>query len=168
MRIFERLANAELEEKFFKRVIFICIVVILLVVAIVFFSFGFMPNYEIAKGMKTKNDGEIEYKIDSIQTSRKYVEIKGWAYKKDRNIGYFNNRFVIRNEDTKKYKVLKTEMQSVDEFFSIDGKYDCRRAGMYAKGLALGLKKGLYQVFIEYKSDKENRIFDTGIFFNYE
>lgn len=44
---------------------------------------------------------------------------------------------------------------------------DCREAGMYAKSLAFGLSKGLYQIFIEYKSDDENILFDTGILFNY-
>ena len=38
---------------------------------------------------------------------------------------------------------------------------------MYAKGLAIGLPKGLYQIFIEYKSDDENIVFDTGKVFKY-
>ena len=58
-------------------------------------------------------------------------------------------------------------MKMVEEFFAVDEKYDCRRAGMYAKSLAFGLEKGLYQIFIEYKSDNENILVDTGIFFNY-
>ena len=73
----------------------------------------------------------------------------------------------FQNEESGEYKVLSTEMKIVDEFFSIDEKYDCRRAGMYAKSLALGVKKGLYQIFIEYKNDDENLLFDTGILFNY-
>lgn len=167
MKILDKIINAELEEKFFKRVVFASIIIILLFLFIVFLNFGLMLNYTADENADTKNDGKVEYRIDSISTGRKYIEITGWAYRKGQNLGYFDNRFVIRNEETHKYKVLNTEMQIVDEFFSIDGKYDCRRAGMYAKSLAVGLKKGLYQIFIEYKSDDENILFDTGILFNY-
>ena len=167
MKFLDKIIDVELEEKYFKRIVIVGLLIILIVLLIVFLNFGFMPNYTIPKDAITKNDGKVEYRIDSISTSRKYVEITGWAYKKGQNLGYFDNRFVIRNEETKKYKVLNTEMTIVDEFFSIDGQYDCRRAGMYAKGLAIGLKKGLYQIFIEYQSDNENILFDTGILFNY-
>ena len=167
MNFFKKIIDVEVEEKFFKRIVFIGMLVIILVLLIVFLDLGLIRNYKIPEGIKTKNGGTVEYKIDSIATGRKYIEITGWAYKKGKNIGYFDNRFIIRNEKTGEYKALSTEMKMVDEFFSIDGKYDCRRAGMYAKSLALGVKKGLYQIFIEYKNDDENILFDTGILFNY-
>ena len=167
MKFLDKIINAELEEKFFKRVVFASALVILVFLFIVFLNFGLMLNYKVDANATTQNDGKVEYKIDSIVAGRKYIEIKGWAYRTGQNLGYFDNRFVIRNEETHQYKVLNTEMQIVDEFFSIDEQYDCRRAGMYAKSLAVGLKKGLYQIFIEYKSDGENLLFDTGIFFNY-
>ena len=167
MNFLNRIVNIEIEEKYFRRIIFVGIIIVLVVILIVFLNFGIIKNYTIPYGFITKNNGKFEYKIDSISTGRKYIEIKGWAYKTGQNIGYFDSRFVIRNEETKEYKVLNTEMQIVDEFFSIDGKYDCRRAGMYSKSLALGIKKGLYQIFIEYKNDDEKVLFDTGILFNY-
>ena len=167
MNFLKKIIDVEVEEKYFKRIVFVGVLIVILALLIVFLDLGLIRNYEIPKGIKTKNDGAVEYRIDSISTGRKYIEITGWAYKKGQNIGYFDNRFVIRNEETKEYKVLSTEMKMVDEFFSIDEKYDCRRAGMYAKSLALGVKKGLYQIFIEYKNDDENLLFDTGILFNY-
>lgn len=167
MNFLNKIIDIEIEEKFFKRIVFIGMIIILLVIMLVFLNFGIIRNYKVPEGFKTKNDGTIEYKIDSISTGRKYIEIKGWSYKKGQNIGYFDSRFVIRNEETQEYKVLNTEMQIVDEFFSIAEKYDCRRAGMYSKSLALGVKKGLYQIFIEYKNDDEKILFDTGILFNY-
>ena len=166
MKNVNELLNVEIEEKIFKRLVLASIIVVLSVIVIVFLNLGMMKKYEVPNSIETKTKGKVEYKIDSISTGRKYIEIKGWAYRIGQNIGYFDNRFIIRNEETLEYKALNTQMNIVDEFFSIDDKYDCRRAGMYAKSLALGLKKGLYQVFIEYKSDNENILVDTGIFFN--
>jgi len=159
--------DVEIEEKNFKKILMLAIIAILIIIILVFLNLGMMWNYEVPKDIKTNAKNKVEYKIDSIATGTKFVEIKGWAYKKGKNIGYFQNRYIIRNEATGEYKALNTNMQFVDEFFAIDEKYDCRRAGMYAKSLAFGLKKGLYQIFIEYKSDNENLLIDTGIFFNY-
>ena len=167
MNFLKKIIDVEVEEKFFKRIVFVGILIIIVAILIVFLNFGLIRKYQIPDDIQTKNDGTVEYRIDSISTGRKYIEIKGWAYKTGQNIGYFDSRFVIRNEETKEYKVLNTEMQIVDEFFSIAEKYDCRRAGMYSKSLALGVKNGLYQIFIEYKNDGENMLFDTGILFNY-
>ena len=111
MKFLDKIINAELEEKFFKRVVFASIIIILLFLFIVFLNFGIMPNYIVDQDADTKNDGKVEYRIDSISTGRKYIEITGWAYRKGQNLGYFDNRFVIRNEETHKYKVLNTEMQ---------------------------------------------------------
>jgi len=168
MKFLDKIINAELEEKYFKRIVFIAMIFILLCLVIVFFNFGFMPNYKPTAKITTIDDGEINCSVDTVEVSKKFIEITGWAYKIDQNIGYFDNRFVIRNEATKKYKALNTKMKMVDEFYSIDGEYDCRRAGMYAKGFALGIPEGLYRIFIEYKGDGENLFIDTGILFNYE
>lgn len=167
MKFLDELINAEVQEKNFKRLVVISAILILAIILLVFFSIGRMQKYKVPDNIETKNNGKIEYKINSISTGTKFIEIQGWAYRTGKNIGYFDNRYVIRNEETHEYKVLNTQMKIVEEFFSIDDKYDCRRAGMYAKSLALGLKKGLYQIFIEYKSDNENLLIDTGIFFNY-
>ncbi|MBR3696860.1 MAG: hypothetical protein IKM97_01095, partial [Clostridia bacterium] len=87
-------------------------------------------------------------------------------YKKNKNINYFNNKFIIQNQDTQEYKSLHTQMNYIEEFNLINDKYDCKRAGMFAKSIAVNLKKGLYKIFIEYKNDGENILVDTGIFFN--
>lgn len=168
MKALDKILNLEIEEKAFKKLIVISIVAILIIILLVFLNLGMMRNYTVPADAETENKGKVEYKINSILTGAKYVEIQGWAYRTGQNIGYFDNRFVIRNESTHEYRALNTQMQMVDEFFSIDEKYDCRRAGMYAKSLAIGLEKGLYQIFIEYKSDNENLLVETGIFFNYE
>lgn len=162
-----KILEAELEEKYFKKIVLCGALIIAISVLIVFLNFGLMLDYKPSSDAKLKNDGLVEYKIESITTGRKFVEISGWAYRKGKNIGNFDNRFIIRNEETHKFRALNTEMKMVEEFFSIDGKYDCRRAGMYAKSIAFGLPKGLYQIFIEYKNDNENILFDTGILFNY-
>lgn len=167
MKILDKILDAELEEKFFRKTIFISIVVILFIVVIVFLNLGMMRSYKIPADAITKNDDKVEFAIDNIVTSRKYIEIEGWAYRNGKNIGCFNNRFIIRNEASKKYYLLNTDMTYKGEFFAVDEKYDCRRAGMYAKGIAIGLPKGLYQIFIEYKSDGENIVFGTGKVFKY-
>lgn len=167
MKFLNELINTEIQEKGFKKIVIVSIAIILMIVILVFLSIGMMRNYEVPKDINTKNNGKVEYKINSILTGTKFIEIRGWAYRTGKNIGYFNNKFIIRNEETLEYRALNTQMQMVDEFFAVDEKYDCRRAGMYAKSLAIGLEKGLYQIFIEYKNDNENILVETGIFFNY-
>lgn len=167
METINKILDTEIDEKIFKKIVLSTIILILMIVVIVFLNLGMIHKYKVPKDINTKDKSKVEYKINSITTGTKYIEIQGWAYKTGKNIGYFDNRFVIRNEESLEYKVLNTQMQFVDEFFSVDEKYDCRRAGMYAKSIAIGLKKGLYQIFIEYKNDDENMLVDTGNFFNY-
>lgn len=167
MNSMKELLDVEVNEKIFKNLVIVAMIIIILILIAVFLNYGIMWNYKVPDDITTKNNGEVEYKIESISTGRKYIEITGWAYKTGQNIGYFDNRIVIRNEETHKYKVMSTKMQIVEEFFSIDDQYDCRRAGLYAKGIAIGLEEGLYQIFIEYKSDGENILVETGIYFNY-
>lgn len=169
MKFLDKIMNAELEEKFFRKTIFITVIVIFLILIIVFLNMGVMRSYKIPANATTKNDNKekVDFAIDNIVTGRKYIEIEGWAYRRGKNIGYFENNFIIKNENSKKYYRLNTDMTYRGEFFAVDEKYDCRRAGMYAKGLAIGLPKGLYQIFIEYKSDHENIVFDTGKVFKY-
>lgn len=167
MKFLDKILDAELEEKFFKKTIFISIVVILLIVIIVFLNFGIMKSYKIPTDAITKNDDKVNFIIDDIMTSRKYIEISGWAYRRGKNVGCFNNRFIIKHEATGKYYALNTDMTYKAELYSMDEGYDCRRSGMYAKGIAIGLPKGLYQIYIEYKSDDENIVFDTGKVFKF-
>lgn len=130
---------------------------------------GLMRSYKIPANATTKNTNKevVDFAIDEIVTGRKYIEISGWAYRRDRNIGYVKSNYVIKNEESGKMYKLNTDMVYRGEFYAMEQKYDCRRGGMYAKSLAIGLPKGLYQIFIEYKSDDENIVFDTGKVFKY-
>ena len=162
-----KILDVEIDEKIFKVICAVGAVVIILFCLALYLELGTLRNYKVPNDIKLDKTKQIEYNIDNVITGRKYVRIVGWAYKKGQNVGYFDNRFLIKNQETGEYKALRTEMTSIDELFSVDGKYDCRRSGMYAKSIAIGLKKGLYDIFIEYKNDKENILVDTGINFEY-
>ena len=163
-----KILDLEINENIFKIICTICIIACLLFCVALYLEIGAVRNYKVSDET-TLDDGKLVVtSVDRINVTRKYIEIVGRAYKKDQNIGYFNNRFVIQNMETKQYKALHTEMTYIDEFYSIDDQYDCRRAGMYAKPIALSLKKGDYKVFIEYKNDGENILVDTGVTFRYE
>lgn len=162
-----KILELEIDEKIFKIICFVGILIILLFCLALYLELGTLGSYRVPSNIKLDENEEVVFGIDEVNTSKKYIEISGWAYKKGQNIGYFDSRFIIQNVDTQKYKSLHTEMTYAGEFFSVDEKYDCRRAGMYAKSIALALRKGTYKIFIEYKNDNENILVDTGETFKY-
>ena len=162
-----KILDLEVDEKNFKIICFIGIIVILLFCLALYLEMGSLGKYKVQNDMSIDRNKEVVFTIDKVNTSRKYIEISGWAYKRGQNIGYFNNRFIIQNQETKEYKALHTEMTYIGELYSVDGQYDCRRAGMYAKSIAISLKKGIYKIFIEYRNDGENVLVDTGETFKY-
>ena len=151
-----KILDIEIDERIFKIICVIGVIFILLFCMSLYFELGTLRKYNVSEGIKMDKEEKIEFTIDEVITSRKYIQIAGWAYKKGQNVGYFNSRFIIKNMQTNDYKALRTEMTSKDELFSVDSKYDCRRAGMFAKSIAIGLKNGIYKIFIEYKNDGKN------------
>lgn len=162
-----KILDFSIDEKIFKIICSIGIIAIILFCVALYFEIGAVRNYKLSSDIVLDDGEEVVFSIDDVNTSTKYIEISGWAYKKGQNIGLFNNRYVIQNQDTKEYKALHTEMTYVGELYSVDGKYDCRRAGMYTKPIAVSLKKGTYKIFIEYRNDDENILVDTGETFEY-
>lgn len=162
-----KILDIEINEKIFKIICAVGMIIILLFCLYLYLELGAIRKYKIPEDIKIDKGEQIEFTIDEVITSRKYIQIAGWAYKKGQNIGYFNNRFIIKNMQTNEYKALRTEMTNKDELFSVDSKYDCRRAGMFAKSIAISLKKGIYKIFIEYKNDDQNFLVDTGETFKY-
>lgn len=159
--------NFEVDDKILKLICFSTILIILLLCLSLFLENGALRSYKPQADTKIDNGEEVVCDIEDINIKGKFIEISGTAYKKGQNIGFFDNRFVIQNMETKEYRALHTEMTYVDELYSVDGKYDCRRAGMYSNSISFGLKHGKYKVFIEYKNDNENILVDTGKTFKY-
>ena len=162
-----KILDVEINERIFKGICIIGAILIFLFCLALYLDLGALRNYKIPDYIEIDRSERIEFRIDKIVASNKYIEIEGWAYKKGQNVDYFNSRFILQNEQTKEYKALHTEMTNVDYLFSLDDKYDCRKAGMYAKSIAVLLKRGDYRIFIEYKNDDENILVDTGEVFKY-
>ena len=162
-----KILDIEVDETIFKIICIVGAIVIILFCLAIYLELGTLRNYKVPDDIILDKSKKVEYNIDNVIVGRKYIKIVGWAYKKGQNVGYFDSRFLIKNRKNGEFKALRTQMTSIDELFSVDGKYDCRRSGMYAKSIAIGLKKGLYDIFIEYKNDKENILVDTGINFEY-
>ena len=162
-----KILDVEINEKTFKGISITGAILILFFCLALYFDLGALKNYKIPKDIKLDKNAKIEFRIDKIVPSNKYIEIEGWAYKKGQKVDYFNSKFILQNEETKKYKALHTEMKNVEYLLSVDDKYDCTRAGMYAKSIAVLLKRGDYRIFIEYKNDDENILVDTGEVFKY-
>ena len=162
-----KVLDIKIDEKNFKIICLCGFFIIVLFCLSLYLEIGTLTNYKLPENISMDNGQKIQYTIDRVVVSNKYIEIVGWSYKKGQNVGFFNSRFLIKNLESGKYKALKTGMTSVDELFSVDGKYDCRRSGMYAKSIAIGLKKGIYKIFIEYRNDNENILVDTGETFKY-
>ena len=162
-----KILDVEINESIFKCICIIGAIFIVFFCLDLYFDLGALRNYKVPQNIEFDKGKKIEFRIDKIVPSNKYIEITGWAYKKGKNVDYFNSRFILQNEETKKYKALHTEMTNIDYLLSVDEKYDCKRAGMYAKSIAVLLKRGNYRIFIEYKNDDENILVDTGEVFKY-
>jgi len=153
--------DIEIDEKIFKMLVIASMILIFLYVIFTLISFSMVKPYSIEKNtiIYTEN---FKTEISLIHQGNLRLEIIGWAYKEGQSIETFESCFVLRNKDSGKMHIMKTQMKEVKELELIDSLYNCSIGGMHAQSFLLGLKKGEYDICILYKNDSESSLIETG------
>ena len=155
------IGDIEINEKLFKKIMYVFIVLIVLFVLILLTQSAALKPYHM--GVDTKvSEGEIVQGVVFEQGSR-MLEISGYAYKKGQKIERFDSDFVLKNTETGKMYKMNTTMVKNHDLMSVDGMYDCSNAGMTAKAFISGLKEGIYEICIIYGNDGEDIFSSTGV-----
>ena len=157
--------DIEISEKLYKNLLIFLIIIILVYIAVTFFSFAIPQKYKMEKNIVMDNDGIIKNGINMLKKGKNRLTLSGWAYKTGQDVKIFNSHFIIKNKQTDKMYILKTTMNIIDQLNNVDEIYDCSKCGLDSQILIFGLKKGAYELYILYENDNENLLVNTGINF---
>lgn len=157
-----KILDIEIDEAIFKKLIIASLILIFIYGALTVVSYAMLEPYTL-ETETTVNDDEIRTGISVLNQGTKKLKIEGWAYKTGQSIEKFNSSFVLKNKETGKMYLIKTAMQTVEELRTVDGVYDCSKAGMSAECIIAGLDNGIYDICILYKNDNENVFAETAI-----
>lgn len=158
-----KILDLEIDEKVYKRILIIGIVLIICYCMISFLSLAIPRIYIMDKDTMIAEDGEVVTSIDMLYRGSLRLELSGWAYKKDESVDTFESYFILKSQDSGRMFILQTERREVPDLLTVDGKYNCKYSGLHAKSIILGLKDGNYDLYILYKNNNENLMVDTGI-----
>jgi len=153
----------EINEKNFKRLLIIGIVIMICYLMITFLSFSIPRIYKMDKNTVIDTEGVVKTGINRLERGRIRLELFGWAYKDGQAIETFESYFVLKNqEDGRMYK-LNAELTEIPQLTTVDEKYNCANSGLYSQSIILGLKDGIYDIYILYKNDNENLLVNTNV-----
>lgn len=149
--------NIEINEEKFKKIIIISIVFVIIYLAFTMSSLLVFKSYTL--GPNTSVNGEdINTHIDVLEPTNKKIEIAGWAYKEDEPIGKVKCNYVLRNQETEKMYLMRTQME---KNINLVGDDDHEMAGIHAQCLLFGVPKGVYDIYVLYQNDGEDILAST-------
>ncbi len=152
----------EMNEKLYKRLLWIGMIVVIVYLLITFLSFAMPRVYHMDKKTVMDTENAVKCGINHLYRGRLRLELSGWAYKQGQAIGTFNSCYILKNKKTEKMYQIKAGMKIMPELQFIDG-YHCLNAGIEAQSIILGLPNGVYDLYILYQNDNENLLVNTGI-----
>lgn len=154
--------NIEINEKIFKRLLIVGIIIILGYLLMTFLSFAVPRIYHMDKNTTLDTENTVKNGINHLYRGSLRLELSGWAYKEGQAVQSFKNSFVLKNKETEKMYLIKAGMKIMPELQFVDG-YECLKCGMESQSIILGLKNGAYDLYILYQNDNENLLVDTGV-----
>ena len=155
--------DLEINNKIYKRIFAIGIVLIVCYCVFTFFYFSLPCIYNMEKNTIVDENNTIKTGINSIYKGNIRLKIFGWAYKEDQDIQTFNSCYILKNIETGKMYKIRAQMKEIPELQNVDAKYCFSRSGLESQSIVIGMKKGIYDVYILYKNDNENMLVNTGI-----
>ena len=154
--------NIEINEKIFKRLLIIGIVVIIAYLLITFLSLSVPRIYNMDKNTVLDTENTVKNGINNLYRGSLRLELSGWAYKEGQDVQSFKSCFILKNKETEKMYLVKAGMKIMPELQFVDG-HNCLKCGMESQSIILGLKNGAYDLYILYQNDNENLLVDTGV-----
>lgn len=162
MRNIDKL-DIEIDEKIFKRLLVIGIVIIIAYLIVMFLSFAIPRVYIMDKNVVEDTEGTVKTGINILHRGSMRLELFGWAYKEGQSIERFESYFILKSQENGRMYILNTQMQEVPELQYIDSKYKCLNCGLHSQSIVMGLKNGDYDLYILYKNDNENLLVNTDV-----
>ena len=150
--------DLEIDGKIYIRILIIFIVLMITFLALIMSSLLIFNSYKLGPNTSV-NDEQINTHIDILEKDGKKLEIAGWAYKEGEAIGYVNSNYVIKNQETGKMYLMRTQMEENGNIQEEEHKM----AGLHAQCLLFGLPKGSYDIYVLYRNDKEDILANTSI-----
>lgn len=144
--------NIEINEKIFVRILIVSIVVVIMFLALTMSSLLVFKSYELGPNTSIDNHELINTHIDLLEPSSKKIEIAGWAYKEGEPIGTVNCNYVLKNQETGKMYLMRTQMEENINITEEEHKL----AGIHAQCLTFGIPKGMYDIYVLYQNDSED------------
>lgn len=148
--------NLEIDEKAYIRILIAFFIILVVGLALLFSSLLVFNSYKLGPNTSV-NDEEINTHIDKLEHDSKKLEIAGWAFKEGEAIGFVNCNYVIKNQETGKMYLMRTQMEENINIVEEEHKM----AGIHAQCLLLGLPKGWYDIYVLYRNDKEDILANT-------
>lgn len=157
--------DIEIDEKVYKRILIIGILIIFAYVIV--FAISFLVPRVYTLDSKTIIDEEncIKNGISKLNVGDKIIELEGWAYKEEQSIETYDCYFVLKGYNNDKMYILRTIKKEVEPLMFVDNQYNCYNSGLYSKSLIAGLEKGVYDLYILYKNNGENILTNTTLRF---
>lgn len=147
--------NIEINEKLFIKILAVSIIMVIVYLAFTMSSLLIFKSYTLGPNTSV-NDENINTHIDLLEPSPKKnpkkLEISGWAYKEGEAIGTVNSNYVLKNQETGKMYLMRTQME---ENINIKEE-EHKMAGLHAQCLLFGIPKGMYDIYVLYQNDGED------------
>ena len=114
MRNIDKL-DIEIDEKNFKRLLVIGIVIIIAYLIVMFLSFAIPRVYIMDKNVVEDTEGTVKTGINILHRGSMRLELFGWAYKEGQSIERFESYFILKSQENGRMYILNTQMQEVPE-----------------------------------------------------
>lgn len=157
-----KLLELEINQKNYIKILSACIVFVIILLAIYYFSLLTYKNYELEDGTTIADIGEqnMSVHIDSMNYAKGKGEIVGFAYKEGEKTKTINCSYVLKKEDSEKMYILKTRYE---ENINVPEEY-ADNSGIHTRFISKGMEKGRYDVYVLYKNNNNNILAKTGIY----
>ena len=160
--------DIEINEKIFIRILIISIVLVIVYLGLtmssilMFKSYTLGPNTEVSSidfenAKEDVPEGEYSAHIDLLENDGKKLEIAGWIFKQGAELKTFNSSYVLKNQDTGKMYLMRTQMEENINLVEEEHK----NAGLHAQCLLVGLPKGTYDILVLYRNNGEDMLIST-------
>ena len=102
--------DIEINEKLFTKILIWSIIFIIIYLAFTMSSLLIFKSYTLGPNTSVNDEG-INTHIDILEHDSKKIEIAGWAYSEDEPIGIVNCNYVLKNQETGKMYLMRTQME---------------------------------------------------------
>ncbi len=156
-----KLLEVEVNQKSYIKILFVCIILVILIIALYYASLLTYKSYTLEEGTIIADIGEqnMSVHIDSMPVQNDKVEIVGWAYKENEKIKTINSSYVLKNEETDQMYILRTRYE---ENLNVPEEYS--NSGIHTRFITKNMPNGRYDIYVLYKNNNNNILAKTGIY----